>query len=90
RERVVQSFQELAHSREVRWSGYGDRSEQWRATPAALREQIDRYNALPTQARAAALEQLVREPAKVRTLERWIGERQQRVRELGLDRGLEL
>lgn len=90
RVRVVQSFQELAHRREARSSGYGDRSEQWRATPAALREQIDRYNALPTQARAAVLEQLAREPAKVHTLERWIGERQQRVRELGLDRGLEL
>jgi hypothetical protein len=33
------------------------------------------------------LEQLVKKPAKVRALERWIGERQQRVREL--DRGLE-
>ncbi|MGH8256433.1 MAG: hypothetical protein ACRET0_09475, partial [Steroidobacteraceae bacterium] len=90
RERVVHSFQELARSREARRFGYGDRSEEWRATPAALREQIDRYNALPQQARQAVLEQLVKEPAKVRTLERWIGERQQLVRELGLDRGLEL
>jgi hypothetical protein len=90
RERVVQSFQELALSRQARRFGYGDRSDEWRATPAALREQIDRYNALPAQARAAVLEQLVKEPAKVRMLERWIGERQQRVRELGLDRGLEL
>jgi len=90
RERVVQSFQELALSRQARRFGYGDRSEEWRATPAALREQIDRYNALPAQARAAVLEQWVKEPAQVRTLERWIGERQQRVRELGLDRGLEL
>jgi len=87
RERVVRSFQELALSREARSSGYGDRSEPWRATPAALREQIDRYNALPAQARAAALERLVQEPEKVRTLERWLEERQQRVR--ALDRGLE-
>jgi len=90
RARVLHSFQELAHSREARWSGYGDRSEEWRATPADLREHIDRYNALPTQARAAVLEQLVKEPAKVRTLERWLEERRQLVRELGLDRGLEL
>ncbi len=87
RERVMQSFQELALGREARRSGYGDRSEAWRATPAALREQIDRSNALPTQARAAVLKQLVQEPTKVRTLERWLEERQQRVREL--DRGLE-
>ncbi|MGA7539001.1 MAG: MobA/MobL family protein [Steroidobacteraceae bacterium] len=87
RERVVQSFQELALGREARLSGYGDRSERWRATPAALREQIDRYNALPTRARAAVLERLVQEPEKVRTLERWLEERRQCVR--GLDRGLE-
>ena len=87
RERVMQSFQELALSRKARSSGYGDQSDEWRATPAALREQIDRYNALPTQARAAVLEQWVQAPAKVRTLERWLEERRQRVR--GLDRGLE-
>jgi len=87
RERVVQSFQELALGREARRFGYGDRSEAWRATPAALREQIDRYNTLPTQARQAVLDQLVKEPGKVRTLERWLEERRQRVREL--DRGLE-
>lgn len=87
RERVVQSFQELAQNREARSSGYGDRSEQWRATPAALREQIDRYNELPLRARQAALERLVQEPAKVRTLEKWLEERRQRVR--ALDRGLE-
>jgi hypothetical protein len=50
RKRVVQSFQQLALGREARRFGYGDRSEAWRATPAALREQIDRYNALPAQA----------------------------------------
>jgi len=87
RERVVQSFQELALSREARSSGHGDRSEPWRATPEALREQIDRYNALPAQARAAALERLVQEPEQVRALERWLEERRQRVR--ALDRGLE-
>ena len=48
---------------------------------------IDRYNALPTRARAAVLERLVQEPEKVRTLERWLEERRQCVR--GLDRGLE-
>lgn len=88
RERVVQGFKELALSREARRFGYSDRSEEWRATPAALREHIDRYNALPENARAAVLERLVQEPAKVRTLERWLDERQQRVREL--DRGLDL
>jgi hypothetical protein len=87
RERVVQSFQELAQNREARWRGYGDGSEQWRATPVVLREQIDRYNALPAQARAAVLEQWVKEPAQMRTLERRLEERAQRVR--GLDRGLE-
>ncbi|MGH8322179.1 MAG: MobA/MobL family protein [Steroidobacteraceae bacterium] len=87
RERVVQSFQELALSRGGRRRGYGDRSDEWRATPAALREQIDRYNSLPQNARQAALERLVQEPAQVRTLERWLEERRQRVREL--DRGLE-
>jgi hypothetical protein len=87
RERVMQSFQELALSREAGRSGYGDRSEEWRATPAALREQIDRYNALPQRVRQAGLERLVQEPEKVRTLERWLEERRQRVR--ALDRGLE-
>jgi len=87
RERVVKSFQELALSREARSSGYGDRSERWRATPKALREHIDQYNALPQSARTAVLERLGQDPEKVRTLERWLEERRQRVREL--DRGLE-
>lgn len=88
RERVLKNFQELALSRESRRLGYDDRSMEWRETPADLREHIDRYNALPTQARQAVLDQLVQDPARVRTVERWIEERHQRV--LELDRGLDL
>lgn len=87
RERVVRDFRELAMRREMRAFGYQDRNVGWRETPADLRDHIDRYNALPENARVAVLERLVQEPAKVRTLERWLDERQQRVREL--DRGLE-
>jgi len=83
----VREFRELAARREIRAFGYHDRSVEWRETPVDLREHIDRYNALPEGARAAVLERLGQEPAKVRTLERWLEERQQRVREL--DRGLE-
>jgi hypothetical protein len=90
RERVVKGFQELAMRRADRAFGYRDQSEEWRATPAYLRQAIDRYNALPEAVRAAALERVCKEPKQVRELERGLEERQQRVRELGLDRGLEL
>jgi hypothetical protein len=88
RERVVQDFKELAAGRAMERSGYGDRSDEWLATPKGLREAIDRFNAQPKKAQERALERMAQEPKGMRELQQWIVERRQRVREL--DRGLEL
>jgi hypothetical protein len=86
RERVIRDFKDLAASRAMQRWGYTDQSEEWRATPAALREKIDRYNALEEKARERELKRLAARPKAVSELQQWIGERRQRVNEL--DRGL--
>ena len=69
RERTVEQFQDLAANRERQRFGYGDQSENWRATPAALRMTIDQYNALVPPARMLVLERLAEESTAGRTLE---------------------
>jgi hypothetical protein len=86
REGVIHDFKDLAASRAMQRGGYTDQSEEWRATPAELREKIDRYNALGQKARERELERLATKPKAVSELQQWIGERRQRVNEL--DRGL--
>jgi hypothetical protein len=86
REGVIRDFKDLAASRAMQRWGYTDQSEEWRATPAALREKIDRYNAMGEKARERELERLAARPKAVGELQQWIGERRQRVNEL--DRGL--
>ena len=68
RERTVEQFRELAAKRR-KAVGYGDRSEDWKATPEALRERIDRFNALAPEARQKVLERLVQERARGRSLD---------------------
>ena len=70
--------------------GYGDRSEDWRATPPALREKIDRFNALAPEARKLVLERLVQEPARGRgldELQQLMDQRRELVRALGRGMG---
>jgi hypothetical protein len=88
REGVIRDFKDLAASRAMQRTGYGDRSEEWRATPKGLREAIDRFNAQPKKAQERALERMAQEPKGVRELQQWIAERRQRVNEL--DRGMGL
>ena len=89
RQRTVEQFRELAAKRERKAVGYGDRSEDWRATPEALRQRIDRFNALAPEARQLVLERLVQEPARGRgldELQQLMDQRRELVRALG--RGL--
>ena len=89
RQRTVEQFRQLAVKREMKGVGYGDRSEDWRATPQALREKIDRFNALPPEGRKLALERLVREPASGRglhDLQQLMDQRRELVRGLGRGR----
>jgi hypothetical protein len=90
RQRTVEQFRELAAKREIKGVGYGDRSEDWRATPEALRERIDRFNALAPEARKLVLERLVQELARGRGLEdlqKLMDQRRELVKALGHGRG---
>jgi hypothetical protein len=90
RERTVEQFRDLAANRERGRFGYGDRSEEWRATPQQLRERIDQFNALTPAARSQVLERLLQAPARARGLEvlqQQMDERATLVR--SLDRGME-
>jgi hypothetical protein len=86
REQVIRDFKDLAAGRAMQRFGYQDSSDEWRATPAALRDKIDRYNALGQKARERELERLTIKPKAVHELQPWIAERRQRVNEL--DRGM--
>jgi hypothetical protein len=90
RQRTVEQFRELAAKRERKAVGYGDRSEDWRATPEALRKRIDRFNELAPEAREQDLKRLLREPARVRDVEqlqRLMDQRRELVRALGRGMG---
>jgi hypothetical protein len=89
RQRTVEQFRQLAARRAAKAFGYGDRSEDWRATPEGLRERIDRFNALAPEAREKVLERLVQEPARGRgldDLQRLMDQRRELVK--SLDRGM--
>jgi hypothetical protein len=90
RQRTVEQFRQLAAKREMKGVGYGDRSEDWRATPEALRERIDRFNALAPEARQKVLERLVQEPARGRgldELQQLMDQRRELVKALGRGMG---
>ena len=91
RERTVEQFRELAVRREMKGSGFGDRSEKWRETPEGLREIIDRFNTLAPEARQRHLDRLLQEPTRgreVELLQQLIDQRRERVKALGHGRGL--
>ena len=89
RERTVEQFRQLAVKREAKGVGYTDRSEDWRATPEALRERIDRFNSLPPEGQKRALK-LMLEPAWSRglgELQQLMDQRRELVRALGRGMG---
>jgi hypothetical protein len=90
RQRTLDQFRDLAANRERGRFGYGDRSEEWQATPPKLRERIDQFNALTPEGRQLALERLRQAPERARGLEvlqQQMDEREKLVR--SLDRGME-
>jgi hypothetical protein len=90
RELTVEQFRQLAVKREAKGVGYTDRSEDWRATPQALRERIDRFNALAPAARQKVLQRLVQEPTRARglsELQQLMDQRRALVRALGRGMG---
>ena len=86
RERVVKEFQELAQRRAQQRLGYQDRSPEWKATPAELRQAIDRFNTRSPAEQARALERMAQQEAPVRELQQQMAQRRQLVRQL--ERGL--
>jgi hypothetical protein len=89
RERTVEQFRELAAKRERKATGYSDRSEDWRATPEALRKGIDRFIALPPKEQKRALERML-EPVRGRglgELQQLMDQRRELVRALGRGMG---
>ena len=83
RARVAERFKEIATMREVRAFGYGDQSDNWRATPEALRKAVDDFNAAPQQTRDRFIESLQREPNKARAIDTLM---EQRERSINRDR----
>lgn len=90
RQRTLDQFRDLAANRERGRFGYGDRSEEWQATPQQLRERIDQFNALTPEGRQLALERLRQAPERARGLEvlqQQMDEREKLVK--ALSRGME-
>ena len=58
--------------------GFGDNSEDWKATPKELRDRIDAYNREPKERRAVALERIAADPKAADLLEQQKQERSQR------------
>lgn len=87
RERVVKEFQELAQRRAQQRLGYQDRSPEWKATPAELRQAIDRFNTQSPAQQSRTLERMAQQEAPVRELQLQMTQRRQLVRQL--ERGLE-
>lgn len=63
-EPTVKQFTALCRKRALGMTGFRDGSADWRDTPEPLREQIDRYNALPEAAQQRVLGELRDDPAK--------------------------
>lgn len=59
RDSAEKKFRKWASLRSLRSSGWGDRGEDWRALPPALREAIETYNATPAGDKAAFLNRLL-------------------------------
>jgi hypothetical protein len=91
-ERLTREFKELAQQHALQEPGTPHRSAEWQATPEVLREAIEQFNQLPTEAREESLQALVAEPEMTRTLGQALAQRHERLRNLdrGLDQGLEL
>jgi hypothetical protein len=78
---VGKDFEAIAHKREFSGVGYRDHSDLWKAMRPELKEQVEKYNALPKAQRPKELERIVKDP---RTLE-WL--REQRELSRGQKRG---
>lgn len=78
--RVAERFADLAAMREARAFGYGDQSDKWRATPAALRKAVDDYNAAPQHTKDRFIESLRREPERARAIDTLIEQRERAIR----------
>lgn len=73
---MVRVLDSLAARRAARAAGFTDSSAEWvQATPPALREVIERYNAQPPDVRAQLLQSWARDPEKAGMLARLINQR---------------
>ncbi len=84
RAKLEHEFKGMAARRAVKAHGYTDGSQQWRATPEALRKMIDDYNRQPQEARERTLAIWMRHPEKSKTIATMI----ERCRERTLGHGM--
>lgn len=61
-DRVVEAFKRMALKRENRFHGYTDRSDAWKATPAVLRQLIDKHNHGSKEQRERGLARMRKDP----------------------------
>lgn len=68
REQSLAAFEKLALRRGMQMHGYTDTGRHWRAVPDGLRRMVDTFNAIPKAQRAAVLDTMQRDPAKLKNL----------------------
>jgi hypothetical protein len=88
-EGLAREFQALARQRAMQQPGSTlEHSAEWQATPAVLREAIERFNRLPVEAREFSLQGLVAQPDVTESLGRALAQRHEQRRDLDHDLGL--
>lgn len=84
---VAKRFTDIAAMREARAFGYGDQSDNWRATPAALRKVVDDFNAAPQHTKDRFIQSLRREPDRARVIDTLMEQQERAIkRDRGIDR----
>jgi hypothetical protein len=85
-EGLAREFQELARQRAMQQAGTLEHRVEWQATPAVLREAIERFNRLPSEAQASSLRALVAQPEVTESLGQALKQRHEQQHDL--DHGL--
>jgi hypothetical protein len=87
-EHLAREFQALAQQRARHPSATLERSAEWQATPAVLRQAIERFNRLPVDAQETSLQALVAQPEITESLGRALAQRHEQQHDLDPGMGL--
>ena len=88
REQSAREFKELAQRRALHTAAAPERSDEWSAMPAVLRDSLDRFNQLPADLRERSLQTLIAQPEVTQALGQALAQRRERGRQQ--DHGLGL